>query len=66
MAMSANKLDPQIIEYLIKNAKTPEDIFGEDRILKQLKKALTERILEGELTRRPSKWLVTGELHKSI
>lgn len=46
MAQNVNKLDPQVIEYLIKNTKTPEEIFGENGILKQLKKALTERILE--------------------
>lgn len=50
MAMKTNPLDPQIVESLLKNSKTPEDIFGDNGILKQLKKALTERILEGELT----------------
>lgn len=50
MAMKINPLDPQIVESLLKHTKTPEDIFGDNGILKQLKKALTERILEGELT----------------
>lgn len=50
MAMKTNPLDPKIVESLLKNTKTPEDIFGDNGILKQLKKALTERILEGELT----------------
>ena len=50
MAMKVNELDPQVIEYLFKKMKTPEDIFGDSGLLKQLKKALTERILEGELT----------------
>lgn len=50
MAMKTDKLDPQVIEYLLKQTKTPEDIFGDNGLLKQLKKALTERILEGELT----------------
>lgn len=50
MAMKRNDLDPQVIEYLLKQTKKPGDIFGEDGLFKQLKKALTERILEGELT----------------
>lgn len=50
MAMKSNDLDPQVIEYLLKQTKKPGDIFGEDGLFKQLKKALTERILEGELT----------------
>lgn len=50
MAMKTDKLDPQVIEYFLKQTKRPEDIFGDDGLLKQLKKALTERILEGELT----------------
>lgn len=50
MATEVSKLDPQVIEYFIKQTKTPEDLFGDNGILKQLKKALTERILEGELT----------------
>lgn len=50
MAMKIDELDPQVIEYLLKKTKSPRDIFGNDGILKQLKKALTERILEGELT----------------
>jgi len=50
MAMQTNELDPQIVEYLLNKIKKPEDLFGDSSILKQLKKALTERILEGELT----------------
>lgn len=50
MAMKTDKLDPQVVEYLLKQTKNPEDIFGDNGLLKQLKKALTERILAGELT----------------
>lgn len=50
MALKSNDLDPQIVEALISNMKKPEDIFGDNGLLKQLKKAITERILEGELT----------------
>lgn len=39
-----------IIDQLIGKAKTEEDIFGKDGLLKQLSKQLIERILESELT----------------
>lgn len=50
MAMKTDKLDPQIVEYFLDKIKKPEDIFGDSGVMKELKKALTERILEGELT----------------
>jgi putative transposase len=50
MAMKSNDLDPQIVEYFLKKIKTADDIFGDSGVMKDLKKALTERILEGELT----------------
>lgn len=50
MAMKSNDLDPQVVEYLLKQIENPKDIFGDGGILKKLKKALTERILEGELS----------------
>lgn len=50
MAIKSNELDPQVVEYLLKKIKTSEDIFGDSGVMKELKKALTERILEGELT----------------
>jgi len=50
MAMKTNDLDPQVVEYLPSKVKKPEDLFGDNGILKELKKALTERMLEGELT----------------
>lgn len=50
MAMKTNRLDPQIVDALIKDCKKPEDILGEGGLLKQLTKAILERVLEGELT----------------
>jgi|GEM_PF-6145483 len=50
MAMKADELDPQVVEFLIKQVKTADDIFGNSGVMMELKKALTERILEGELT----------------
>jgi len=50
MAMKSNVLDPQVVEYFISKVKTSEDIFGDTGIMKELQKALTERILEGEIS----------------
>ena len=50
MAKKTDNLDPQVVEYLLNQTENPEDLFGDNGLLKQLKKALTERILEGELT----------------
>tara|TARA_B100000989_G_scaffold296861_2_gene281057 strand:- start:28718 stop:29956 length:1239 start_codon:yes stop_codon:yes gene_type:complete len=50
MAKQTDKLDPQVVEYLLNKIDKPEDLFGDTSILKELKKALTERILDGELT----------------
>ena len=43
-------IDPELIDKLLKGYQKPEEIVGEGRLLKQLKKALLERALEGELT----------------
>ena len=40
----------ELLDELLKEYKNPEDILGEDGLLKQLTKALVERALEGELT----------------
>ena len=50
MAVKTNEVDPQIVEYFLDKVKTSDDIFGDSGVMKALKKALTERILEGELT----------------
>jgi putative transposase len=50
MIKKTSVLDPQLIDQLLKDYKSPEDILGEGGLLKQLKKALLERALEGELT----------------
>ena len=39
----------EIIDELLSNYKTPEDLLGDDGIFKQLKKALLERALNAEL-----------------
>ena len=43
-------MNVEIIDELLKNCKTSEDIFGKDGLVKQLVKALSERALQAELT----------------
>jgi putative transposase len=37
----------ELIDELLKDYKKPEDLLGENEILKQLTKALLERVLQG-------------------
>jgi putative transposase len=50
MSNQVSKIDAKIIDELIKTYEKPEDLLGEGGILKQLQKAMLERIMEGELT----------------
>jgi putative transposase len=50
MTKKPTLIDPQLIEDLARNCKTPEDVFGKDGLFKELQKALLERMLAGELT----------------
>lgn len=43
-------IDPEIIDKLLKDCRKPEQIIGEDGLLKQLTKAILERALSAELT----------------
>ena len=43
-------IDPKLLDELLVNYKKPEDIIGENGLLKQLTKALLERALSAELT----------------
>ena len=43
-------IDPKLVDELLVNYKKPEDIIGENGLLKQLTKALLERALSAELT----------------
>ena len=45
-----SEINPALIDELLKNYRKPEDITGENGILKQLTKAILERALESELT----------------
>ena len=44
------KIKKEILDELIRDYKNPEDLLGEDGLLKQLTKALLERAMEAELT----------------
>lgn len=43
-------IDKELIDKLLEDYKSPEDIVGESGLLKQLTKALVERALHAELT----------------
>ena len=45
-----SKIRPELIDELLKDYKKPEDITGDNGLLKQLTKAVLERALESELT----------------
>jgi putative transposase len=47
---SEQKLDPKLVDQLLADYKTPEEIAGENGLLQQLTKAVLERILQAELT----------------
>jgi putative transposase len=44
------EIKPEILDELIKGYKNPEDLLGENGLLKQLTKALLERAMSAELT----------------
>jgi len=43
-------ITPQVLDELLKEYKTPDDMLGNNGLLQQLTKALVERALEGEMT----------------
>jgi len=45
----STKRQHELLDDLLKDYKTPEDILGENGLLKQLTKSLVERALEGEM-----------------
>lgn len=50
MSMKVNTLDPKLVDDLIKNCNSKEDIFGENGLIKSLVKSIVERALGAELT----------------
>ncbi|MHB8534751.1 MAG: IS256 family transposase [Sulfuricaulis sp.] len=49
MTVDQKPLPPALIDQLLANYKKPEDLIGEDGLLKQLTKALVERALAAEM-----------------
>src|SRR5450432_4859597 len=49
-AMNATQFTPEVLNELLKGCSKPEDVIGENGLLKQLTKALLEAALKGELT----------------
>src|SRR5215204_6334948 len=43
-------ITPELLDALLKDYKSPDDMFGDDGLLQQLTKAVVERALQGELT----------------
>lgn len=43
-------MNEKLLEELMKDYKKPEDLLGDNGLLKQLTKALLEKALEGEMT----------------
>lgn len=56
-------MDDKIVSELMKDYQSPEDLIGENGLLKQLTKALLEKALEGELTHQLgySKYAAAGQ-----
>ena len=43
-------ITPELLDELLKDYKSPDDMFGDDGLLHQLTKAVVERALQGEMT----------------
>ena len=43
-------ITPELLDELLKDYKSPDDMFGNDGLLQQLTKAVLERALQGEIT----------------
>ena len=56
-------IDEKLLDELMKEYKSPEDLLGENGLLKQLTKALLEKALQGEMTHHLGypKWSPAGK-----
>lgn len=50
MTTNTDKIDTKLIDQLLKDYQSPEDILGENGLLKQFTKAALERAMSAELT----------------
>jgi putative transposase len=49
MAFNKSKFNKSVLDELLKSCTTTDDIFGSEGVVKQLQKALVERMLEAEM-----------------
>jgi transposase InsO family protein len=49
----AKKIDESVLDELLKGCERPEDLLGDGGLMKDLKKALMQRMLGAELTEHP-------------
>jgi putative transposase len=61
----------EVLDELLKECKTPPDLFGEGCLLKQLTTALVERALEAELSthlgyKKPAILIMKKAMQKSV
>lgn len=50
MTTTTDRIDPKLIDQLLKDYQSPEDVLGENGILKQFTRAILERAMAAELT----------------
>ena len=50
MTKESTSINNDLIDQLLKNYKSPDDVLGENGLLKQLTKAVLERAMAAELT----------------
>ncbi len=48
--MTTERIDTELVDQLLRNYQKPEDVLGENGILKQFTKALLERAMQVELS----------------
>ena len=50
MALTPQPISPQLIDQLLQDCQSQDDLLGQDGLIQQLTKALVERALQGEMT----------------
>ncbi len=50
MKTTTDRIDTELVDQLLRNYQKPEDVLGENGILKQFTKALLERAMQVELS----------------
>lgn len=50
MAVTPKLIDPKLLDELLQDCRSQDDLLGQDGLIQQLTKAIVERALQGELT----------------